>query len=80
MTATEASRRFAALLDAVERGETVIVTRGGQRIASVAPATSGNGRAVMELLSQRRLDPDFAADVRAVRELVTDEITTWPDD
>jgi len=80
MTATEASRRFAALLDAVERGETVIVTRGGRRIASVAPASSGNGRAVLELLSKRRLDADFAADVRSVRELVTDEITTWPDD
>jgi antitoxin (DNA-binding transcriptional repressor) of toxin-antitoxin stability system len=28
MTATEASRNFAELLDAIERGETVTITRG----------------------------------------------------
>ncbi|WP_157000848.1 type II toxin-antitoxin system Phd/YefM family antitoxin [Agromyces laixinhei] len=30
LTATEASRAFAALLDGAERGETVVVTRGAR--------------------------------------------------
>ena len=34
MTASEASRNFSALLDAIERGETVAVSRGGKRIAT----------------------------------------------
>ncbi len=34
MTATEASRSFAALLDEAERGNTVVLTRGGRRIAT----------------------------------------------
>jgi prevent-host-death family protein len=38
VTATEASRSFAALLDEVEAGQAVVVTRGGRRIASISPA------------------------------------------
>jgi prevent-host-death family protein len=38
MTATEASRSFAVVLDEAERGETIVVTRGGKRIAVIGPA------------------------------------------
>lgn len=35
MTATEASRKFSDLLDAIERGETIIITRGHHPIAAL---------------------------------------------
>jgi prevent-host-death family protein len=75
MSATEASRSFASLLDEAERGGTIVVTRGGRRIATIGPATAGNGVAVAELLGSAKLDEDFAADVLAAREL---EAPTWP--
>lgn len=80
VTATEASRSFAALLDEVERGQTVIVTRGGRRIASIGPALSGNGAELMALLASHAVDEDFAADVLTGREAVTLEEPSWPDD
>lgn len=79
VTATEASRSFAALLDEVERGETVVVTRGGKRIASIGPASVGNGAAVLALLTHD-VDEDFAADVAAARDAVTSEGPAWPAD
>lgn len=79
VTATEASRSFAALLDEVERGETVVVTRGGKRIASIGPASVGNGSDVLALLAHD-VDEDFAADVTAARDAVTSEGPAWPAD
>lgn len=38
MTATEASRHFSDLLDAVERGETITIVRGGHPVAEIGPA------------------------------------------
>jgi antitoxin (DNA-binding transcriptional repressor) of toxin-antitoxin stability system len=38
MTAAEVSRNFAAVLEAVERGETVTVTRGDRAVAEMRPA------------------------------------------
>lgn len=80
MTATEASRSFAALLDEVEHGGTVVVTRAGRRIATIGPATAGNGRAVVELLASATIDEDFAADVAAARDAVVAEGLAWPAD
>lgn len=79
VTATEASRAFAALLDEVERGETVVVTRGGKRVASIGPASVGNGAEVMALLSHD-VDEDFAADIVAGSGAVTLEAPAWPAD
>jgi len=79
VTATEASRSFAALLDEVDRGETVIVARGGKRIASIGPASVGNGAEVMAPLSHD-VDEDFAADIAAARGAVTLEAPAWPAD
>jgi prevent-host-death family protein len=80
VTATEASRSFAALLDEVEQGQTVIVTRGGRRIATIGPATNGNGAGVLALLKSSHLDEGFADDVRAARESVDSEAPAWPGD
>jgi len=78
VTATEASRSFAALLDEVEAGETVVVTRGGRRVASIGPAAAGNGLDVVTLLSTRASDKRFAADVAAAHEAVTLDGPSWP--
>ncbi|GGL08180.1 type II toxin-antitoxin system Phd/YefM family antitoxin [Planomonospora parontospora] len=82
MSATEASRSFAAVLDEAERGETIVVTRGGRRIAVIGPAPTAPGRMVKALLNRHReaLDAGFEADVAAVRESSGDEMrATWPD-
>lgn len=79
MTATEASRSFAALLDEVEGGGTVVITRGGRRIARIGPAPTGNGHAVRRLLSTA-VDPDVADDAAAAREAAAPEGPAWPAD
>ena len=80
VTATEASRSFAALLNEVERGETVVITRGGRRIAVIGPSTAGNGADVRALLRVGVVDQDFADDVRAARDAVDDQGPAWPAD
>ena len=79
VTATEASRSFAALLDEVEQGQTVIVTRGGRRIAKIGPTTGGNGAEVLAVLQVPNVDDGFAADVTAARESVDSESLAWPE-
>ncbi len=79
MSATEASRSFAALLDDAERGETVVVTRG-TRVAVIGPASAGNGAEVRLLLASGTPDDEFARDVRAARGAVTLEGPAWPAD
>ena len=81
MTATEASRSFSALLDEVEGGETVVITRGGKRLATVTPTPRGNGADLIALLRQGPPDEDFAADVRAAREMMQQPLEpAWRDD
>ena len=80
MTATEASRSFAALLDDAERGHTIVVTRGGRRIATIGPASAGNGAEVVALLASASTDDTFSTDVRAARDAVALEGPAWPDD
>ncbi|WP_244857491.1 type II toxin-antitoxin system Phd/YefM family antitoxin [Agromyces archimandritae] len=80
MSATEASRSFAALLDGVEQGESVIVTRAGRRIAEIRPAGAGNGRVFADFLWSTGVDLEFASDVRAAREAVRLDEPAWPAD
>lgn len=80
MTATEASRSFAALLDDVERGETIVVTRGGRRVAAIGPASAGNGAQVVALLTDLVPDEEFAADALAARDAVALGGPAWPAD
>ncbi|HET6858655.1 MAG TPA: type II toxin-antitoxin system prevent-host-death family antitoxin [Streptomyces sp.] len=80
MTATEVSRNFASVLDRAERGETIVITRGGRRLATLAPAPAGNGAALKDFIGAHRPDPGFAEDVASARELLTEELSaTWPD-
>ena len=79
MTATEVSRSFASVLDRAERGETIVITRGGRRLAVLAPAPAGNGSALTEFLAAHPVDDDYAEDVLSARQLTTDELgAAWP--
>ena len=79
VSATEASRSFAALLDQVENGATVIVTRGGKRIAMIGPSPAGNGAAFRDLLA-RVPDDGFERDIAAARSAVEYPRLAWPAD
>lgn len=63
LTATEASRSFSHVLDEVEHGETIIVTRAGQRVAEIRPAVRGNGARFLQFLRNNPPDEEWAADI-----------------
>jgi prevent-host-death family protein len=75
ISATDASRSFADLLDAVEhRGESWIIVRRGKVIAELAPARTASGASVKELLRRRRIDRDWSGELDALRaNLVTED-------
>jgi prevent-host-death family protein len=82
MTASEAARNFSAVLDATEKGQTVVVTRSGRRVALIAPAPRANGAAVLDLFERWRghpaLDDAFEAQVDAARSSVSAELDSDP--
>jgi prevent-host-death family protein len=77
ITATEASRHFKELLDRVEHGETVVVTRGGRHVAVLGPAPSCPGRVVKNLLRAHAVDPEYAADTAIGRASVRLDDSEW---
>lgn len=80
LTATEASRGFKELLDAVERGETIVITRGRRPIAEIRPAERATGAALASTLGSRpRLDVAFASDISAALDLVDEQADPWVD-
>jgi prevent-host-death family protein len=81
MTATEASRRFSDLLDAIERGETVIITRGNVPIAEIAPPRRRTGADLRAaLVGMPPPDDRFVEDIAGALALVTTESTDpWAD-
>ncbi|HZC26764.1 MAG TPA: prevent-host-death protein [Actinopolymorphaceae bacterium] len=81
MTATEASRKFSELLNAIERGETVVITRGNHAIAEMGPARRRTGADLRAALTDIAPPDDaFASDIAAARDLLTAEGTDpWAD-
>ena len=73
MTASEVSRNFASVIDLAARGETIVVTRGGKRVATISAAPAANGAALAGLLAthQGSLDDTFGDDVLAARRHLT---------
>ncbi|MEM9033834.1 MAG: type II toxin-antitoxin system Phd/YefM family antitoxin [Actinomycetota bacterium] len=70
VTATEAARRFADLLDAVEhRGERYTITRRGKAVAHIEPVMQGRGVDVKALIRQHHPDEGWADDLEEVRDL-----------
>jgi prevent-host-death family protein len=82
MSASEASRNFSAVLDAAEHGETIVVHRGGRRVALIAPAPRANGKALLDVVKRWRgrdeLDEAFAENVAKARTSVTPDLDTDP--
>ena len=71
ISATEAARHFADLLDAVEHhGETFTVVRRGKPIAHLEPVKAGRGADVVALLERHRIDGTWSNDLASVRRLV----------
>lgn len=81
MTATEASRNFSDLLDAIERGETITITRGSQPVAEIGPPHRRTGtdlRAALEGIEPP--DERFVEDINtALALLTTEETDPWAD-
>lgn len=82
MTASEASRSFSAVLDSVEQGETIVVTRSGRRIASISPAPTATGAALNAVLRRwtgaDAFDDDFARNTAIARTAVSPGNDTDP--
>lgn len=77
VTATDAARRFADLLDAVEhRGERYTITRRGKVVAHIEPITRGRGSDAKALLRRHRPDARWADELDSVRDLL--EVETRP--
>lgn len=76
MTATEASRNFSGLLDLVESGETVRVTRGNELIAEIVPARRRTGadlEATLRAAELPPLDDEIEQDIAEAIALVTSD-------
>ena len=82
MAAAEASRNFSAVLDEAERGETIVVTRNGRRVALITPAPRANGTALHEVFRRWHghpgLDEEFEANVSAAREIASGDLDEDP--
>ena len=77
VSATDAARNFADLLDAIEhRGEHFTIVRRGKAIAHLEPASRGRGADVKALLRRHRTDPEWANELHKIRDLV--ELQTRP--
>jgi prevent-host-death family protein len=82
ISATDASKRFADVLDAVEhRGETFTVVRRGKVVAAIAPARSGTGADLRRILHAHPPDDRWSEDLRDLRSFAGDAPATdaWND-
>ncbi len=71
ITATEAARSFADLLDAVEhRGERFTIVRRGKAIASLEPMNESHGANVKAMLRRHRPDSQWSEDLASIRSVV----------
>jgi prevent-host-death family protein len=72
--ASEAKAKFAELLDEVERGETLVITRHGKPIAHIQPAPKDNDtqarQAMRELMELRK----------SAGRATVEEILAWRDE
>ncbi|MGA7835093.1 MAG: type II toxin-antitoxin system prevent-host-death family antitoxin [Acidimicrobiales bacterium] len=74
ISATEAARNFAELLDAVEhKGERILIARRGRVVAQIEPVARGRGADVKSLLKRHPADVEWLNTVRETRDLVFSE-------
>jgi antitoxin (DNA-binding transcriptional repressor) of toxin-antitoxin stability system len=78
ISATEAARGFADLLDAVQhRGESFVLRRNGEIVARIEPAQGATGASVKELLAGVPRDRRWADDLRDLRSSLPAEVPDW---
>ncbi len=71
VSATQAARNFAELLDAVEHhGERITIVRRGKVIARLEPVASGHGSGVKALLRRNGPDSKWAESLKEMRGFV----------
>ena len=71
VTATEAARQFADLLDSVEHeGRRYTITRRGKAVAHIEPISRGRGADAKALFRRHQPDPEWAHDMYDVRALL----------
>jgi prevent-host-death family protein len=71
VTATEAARKFADLLDSVEHdGRRYTITRRGKAIALIEPVSLGRGADAKALLRRHEVDAGWTRDLDEVRHLL----------
>lgn len=75
ISATEASRNFKKLLDAVESGEHITITRGGEAIAEIAPLKRRTAKELFDALDRLDLPPMSDEEYRE-RTALLDELRT----
>jgi prevent-host-death family protein len=75
VSATEASRSFADLLDGVEhRGERYTIVRRGRAVAQLAPVSGATGAEVKALLRRHHVDRAWSRELASLRQdLVSEE-------
>ncbi|MEV6214437.1 type II toxin-antitoxin system prevent-host-death family antitoxin [Nocardia sp. NPDC051833] len=70
ISATEAARAFARVLDEAEAGEEFVITRKGVCVARLVPAPRANGKSLNKLAKQWAgnigLDAEFEAAVESI--------------
>ena len=81
LTATEASRHFSDLLDAVERGETITIVRGSRPVAEIGPAHRRTGADLRAALADvPPPDEAFSRDIAEAVALLNSEVgDPWAD-
>jgi antitoxin (DNA-binding transcriptional repressor) of toxin-antitoxin stability system len=71
VSATDAARNFADLLDGIEhRGEHYTIVRRGKVVAQLEPVSRGRGADAKALLRRHRPDSRWADDLAGVRALL----------
>jgi antitoxin (DNA-binding transcriptional repressor) of toxin-antitoxin stability system len=71
VSATDAARKFADLLDAIEhRREHYTIVRRGKAVAHLEPVSQGRGRDVKAMLRRHRVDRAWFDELAELRHLV----------
>ncbi|WP_462166055.1 type II toxin-antitoxin system Phd/YefM family antitoxin [Frankia sp. AiPs1] len=68
MTATHAARSFAVILDAVEHGETVVITRDGLPVGRLVPERRTSADRLKAALRDSPADAGFADDLERIHD------------
>ena len=78
ISATDAARGFADVLDAVQhRGESFVIRRNGDIVARIEPAGGVDGSAVKELLESTPRDRRWSQELTELRSSLPAEVPDW---